>query len=49
MKETKVRSNLVIEKELKLEIEKIAKKENRSFNNMLVTILQKYVDEHKES
>lgn len=49
MKDTKVRANLVIDKELKAKIEEISKKENRSFNNMVITILQKFVDEYKES
>lgn len=34
---------LRIEKETKKEIEKIAKKENRSLNNMIEIILKKYI------
>lgn len=37
------RTNLTISKELKSELEKIAKQENRSFNNLVITILKDYV------
>ncbi|MCR3759169.1 DNA-binding protein [Clostridium felsineum] len=39
----KVRSNLVIDKELKKQLEEIAKQQNRSFNNLIITILQEYI------
>lgn len=39
----KVRANLIIEKELKAQLEEIAKNENRSFNNLVITILKDYV------
>ncbi len=39
----KVRANLIISKELKKELETIAKEENRSFNNLVITILEKFV------
>lgn len=39
----KVRSNLVINKELKKQLENIAKEQNRSFNNIVITVLQNYV------
>lgn len=48
IREDKVRANLVIEKVLKKELEKIAAKENRSFNNLIVTVLKKLVDEYKK-
>lgn len=48
IREDKVRANLVIEKALKKELEKIAAKENRSFNNLIVTVLKKFVDEYKK-
>lgn len=38
-----IRTNLTISKELKSELEKIAKQENRSFNNLVITILKDYV------
>lgn len=41
--EDKTRTNITIPKELKARLEEIAKHENRSFNNLVITILQKYV------
>lgn len=38
-----IRTVLTISKELKSELEKIAKQENRSFNNLVITILKDYV------
>lgn len=43
IKNNKVRANLVIDKELKKELEIIAEQENRSFNNLIVTILKEFV------
>lgn len=43
-----VRANLVINKELKSKLEIIAKEQNRSFNNLINTILKKYVEEVAE-
>jgi metal-responsive CopG/Arc/MetJ family transcriptional regulator len=40
----KTRAVFTVPKTLKEEVEKIAKAENRSFSNLLVTILQEYVD-----
>lgn len=37
------RTNLTINKELKKTLEDIAKQQNRSFNNLVITILQEYV------
>ena len=34
------RTNITIPKELKAELEEIAKKQNRSFNNLVITILK---------
>jgi predicted HicB family RNase H-like nuclease len=39
----KVRANLIISKELKKQLEKLAVKENRSFNNMVITILENHL------
>jgi len=39
-----VRSNLIINKELKTKLEAIAREQNRSFNNLIVTILMEYVE-----
>lgn len=40
-----VRANLVINKELKAKLEIIAREQNRSFNNLINTILKEYVEE----
>lgn len=39
----KVRANLIISKELKKQLEELALKDNRSFNNLVITILEEYV------
>ena len=39
------RTQLTISKELKQKLEQIAKEQNRSFNNLVITILQSYVDD----
>ena len=39
----KTRTNITIPKDLKEKLEQIAKEENRSFNNLLITVLQEYV------
>lgn len=41
------RTLLTISKELKKELEKIAKDQNRSLNNLIVTVLKDYVSTHK--
>lgn len=38
------RTALTINRELKKKLEQIAKSENRSFNNLVITILKNYVD-----
>ena len=43
----KTRTNITIEKELKAKLEKLAKQDNRSFNNLVITILKSYVDTRK--
>ncbi len=40
----KPRTNITIQKSLKAKLEEIAKKENRSFNNLVITVLQKFVE-----
>ena len=37
------RTQLTISKELKQQLEKIAKEQNRSFNNLVITILKSYL------
>ena len=44
IKEDKTRTNITIPKELKSRLEELAKKENRSFNNLVITVLQKYAE-----
>lgn len=39
----KTRTNITIEKDLKKELEDIAKEQNRSFNNLVITILKEFV------
>jgi len=42
--ESNVRTNITMPKELKSKLEELAKKENRSFNNLVVTILKEHVE-----
>ena len=39
------RTNITISKELKKQLEDIAKEQNRSFNNLVITILKKFIDD----
>ena len=39
------RTQLTISKDLKKELETIAKEQNRSFNNLVITILKNFVDD----
>lgn len=39
-----VRANLIINRELKAKLQEIAEKENRSFNNLVITVLKDYVE-----
>lgn len=45
--ENKVKTTIVMEKELKTDLEKIAKEDMRSFNNLMVSILSNYVMKRK--
>lgn len=45
--ESKTRTQLTLSKELKAELEDMAKEERRSFNNLVVKILEDYVNENK--
>ena len=38
------RINITISKELKAKLEELAKKDNRSFNNYVITVLKEHVD-----
>lgn len=44
-KEINMRTTLTIPKSLKSQLELLAKNENRSVNNLIVTVLYKYVNE----
>lgn len=44
-KEINMRTTLTIPKSLKSKLEVLAKNENRSVNNLIVTVLYKYVNE----
>ncbi len=46
--ENKVKTTIVMEKELKSTLEEIAKKEHRSFNNFMVSILYQYVENKRD-
>ena len=39
------RTNITISKELKKQLEDIAKEQNRSFNNLVITILKNFVSD----
>lgn len=41
------RTNITISKELKAQLEELAKQENRSFNNYVITVLKNHVDSIK--
>lgn len=43
-----IRTVLTISKELKSKLETIAKQENRSFNNLVITILKNFVNEREK-
>lgn len=40
----KVRANLIIERDIKAQLEEIAKSKNRSFNNLVITVLMDYLN-----
>ena len=40
----KTRTNITIPLTLKAQLEKIAREQNRSFNNLVITILKAYVE-----
>lgn len=39
------RTNITINKDLKAQLKQIAKEQNRSFNNLVITILKNYASE----
>lgn len=43
--EHNTRYSLTIAKELKADLEKLAAKDNRSLNNLIITVLERYRDE----
>lgn len=49
IREDKTRTNITIEKDLKKQLEEEAKKQNRSFNNLVITILKEYIKKNKST
>ena len=45
-KEINTRTTITISKDLKSKIETLAKEDNRSMNNMIITILDSYIKEN---
>lgn len=43
----KTRTNITISKELKKNLETISKEQNRSFNNLVITILENYIKQNQ--
>lgn len=43
----KTKTTILMEKQLKTELEELARKDNRSFNNLMVTVLAEYVKQRK--
>lgn len=46
--EDKIRTLITMPKELKAKLEEIADKENRTFNNLIVTILKRYAEKQEQ-
>ncbi|MCD3276681.1 ribbon-helix-helix domain-containing protein [Clostridium botulinum] len=42
----KTRTQITIEKDLKKQLEQLAKEQNRSFNNLVITILKDFMSKH---
>lgn len=42
-----VRTNITFPKELKAQLEKLAKEQNRSLNNLVITILKEFVSKNQ--
>ncbi|KGM93366.1 DNA-binding protein (plasmid) [Clostridium botulinum] len=42
----KTRTQITIEKDLKKQLEQVAKEQNRSFNNLVITILKDFMSKH---
>lgn len=48
LSEKNTRTCLTIPKDLKSELQEIARRENRSFNNLVITVLIQYVENSRE-
>ena len=46
--EDKVRTNITFPKELKSELEEIAKQDGRSFNNLVIKVLNDFVESQEK-
>ncbi|EES90389.1 DNA-binding protein (plasmid) [Clostridium botulinum] len=42
----KTRTQITIEKDFKKQLEQVAKEQNRSFNNLVITILKDFMSKH---
>lgn len=47
IREENTRTNITIPKELKRKLEEVARDKNRSFNNLVITILKDYMESTK--
>lgn len=45
--DSNTRYSLTIDKEFKAELQKVATKERRSLNNLIIVALEKYLEEYK--
>lgn len=48
-KEVNTRTTITISKDMKAKIETLAKDDNRSMNNMIITILDSYIKENYDN
>lgn len=46
--EKKIRTNIILDPAFKTKLDELAKEQNRSFNNFVVTVLQEYVKRIEE-
>jgi predicted HicB family RNase H-like nuclease len=46
--EKKIRTNIILTQEFKAKLDALAKEQNRSFNNFVITVLQEYVKRAEE-
>ena len=49
IKETKMRTNIIIDREFKAELEEYARQDNRSLNNFIITVLRDYAENRRKN